>query len=382
MKYRKKVKTALTHAWDEKTTGIITSILKKTNFGQGTLANIGITESQILLKNIGKYVSGGPDGDILQAIFRAYEGVAFVFGDTKRTDFTVPVLKAFNEAKTDLSSGEPLPIEVLEGIRSTFHKKETQAKILKTASKTMTNKQRMLTQKKAQKEGVHIEFDPMTADIVDLYKMAYETGMTEEVWAAINKKAFDASRQIPIRFNSLGILVDNSYSMIGGDTQRMRPMAIAMSVMMTLKNTSDKCRVSLTSSESKLRRMATPMPGGETNIAKGLLLLIKEGVDAVFVISDGYENSPAGRTDEVVRALRSVGVETPIYHINPVAGAEAKTGLRSLSDLIPTLPLASPKAMGLMLFRAMMEVDVERGIHALIGMTLPLIENGRRRAIR
>ena len=49
----------------------------------------------------------------------------------------------------------------------------------------------------------------------------------------------------------------------------------------------------------------------------------------VFVLTDGYENAPAGRFAEVVRAVRQMGVETPIHQFSPVFAAEAR-GIRSL----------------------------------------------------
>jgi hypothetical protein len=108
-------------------------------------------------------------------------------------------------------------------------------------------------------------------------------------------------------------------------------------------------------------------------LATGLIDLIETGADAVFILSDGYENSPSGRVDEVMRLLEQIGIQTPVYHLNPVLGSESRSGLRMLSDRIPALPVSNPQGLGLTLTRAMIEVDVKRGIGALAYMVLPKI---------
>ncbi len=93
----------------------------------------------------------------------------------------------------------------------------------------------------------------------------------------------------------------------------------------------------------------------------------------VFVLTDGYENAPAGRFAEVVRAVRRMGVETPIHQFSPVFAAEAR-GIRSLCEAVPGLPVSKPEAIGLGLLKVLFEADVDRGAAALLGMVRPAIE--------
>ena len=101
--------------------------------------------------------------------------------------------------------------------------------------------------------------------------------------------------------------------------------------------------------------------------------LIQEVKKDVFVLTDGYENAPAGRFAEVVGAVRRMGVETPIHQFSPVFAAEAR-GIRSLCDAVPGLPVSKPEAIGLGLLKFLFEADVERGVEALLGMVRPAIE--------
>jgi hypothetical protein len=114
-------------------------------------------------------------------------------------------------------------------------------------------------------------------------------------------------------------------------------------------------------------------PRGETSLAHSLLdaLASDPAPEAIFVVSDGYENRPAGRLSEVVAAVRAMGIGTPILHLNPVFAAESKSpGLvRSLG--VPVLPASSPRALGLAFVRALLEADPRRGIDVLVGLARP-----------
>jgi hypothetical protein len=114
-------------------------------------------------------------------------------------------------------------------------------------------------------------------------------------------------------------------------------------------------------------------PAGDTSMGASLIALLKHDPDVVFVLTDGYENAPAGRFAEVVRAVRRMGVETPIHQFSPVFAAEAR-GIRSLCATVPGLPVGKPEAIGLGLLKALFEADVDRGAAALLGMVRPMIE--------
>jgi hypothetical protein len=117
-------------------------------------------------------------------------------------------------------------------------------------------------------------------------------------------------------------------------------------------------------------------PSGATSLAEGLVDLLVQNVDAVFVLSDGYENRPAGRFAEVVTAVRGMGIETPIFHLNPVFAAESK-GVRSLAESgVATLPVRAPEALGLGFVRGLLETEPARGLTALVGLALPPAEIG------
>ncbi len=359
VKYRKKIRKALEHAWDKRTTSVIKALVNK----QRTPS-----EETGLKDRIDRCLAPGADRE------KVLECISFILGNDG--GFTLPLLKAFGEAKQDISRGRILPPEVLEGIRGTCHKKVSRKRILElTRDSSMTEKQKALVQRKAKKLNVTVAFNPMARSAVELYILAYAEGMTDAIRDALKKKAADGARALPVRFGKVGVLLDDSFSMTGAETQKLRPMAISLSMKDVLVNIGETAAVRTASGRTIDGRNPLPRPMGETNLSTALIDLLQKRVDVVFILSDGYENAPSGRVDEVMHLLERIGCRTPIYHMNPVAGGESKGGLRTLSEKIPVMPVGNARELSLTLLRAMIEVDVKKGIEALASMALPKLTN-------
>lgn len=355
VKYRNKIRKALKHIWGKRTTSIIKSILlrKKEEWDS--------KEKAIIKKHIDKYRIGDSS--------KIYEFVSFILGNI--TQFSSDLLKARVEAAQDFEKGKILPREVMEGLRSVYHKDRTPGEVLKLTKETLTTKEKMKTQKKAKKHGVSVAFDVTKQNAVDLYIHAFETGMTEEIKEALKTKASQAATAIPVRFKNVGILVDASGSAFGNKTQKLRPMAITLATRDMLAAANDVVNVNYVGGK---QRDGLIYPAGETNLAKGLVELLRQEPEAVFIVSDGYENAPAGRVNEVIKALKKIGNTTPIYQISPVMGAET-SGLRILSEDIARIPLNDPKSISLGMVKVMLETNLEQGLMGLFNMTIrPLLE--------
>lgn len=358
VKYRSKVVASLTHAWGERMTGIIRSILEKDE--------IDAKEQGILNKRLVKFtkMDSGKTNDC------ALECVAFALG-AREDRFTIPLFKAFIDAKKDIKRGKILPIEVLEGIRSTYHKNISKEDILKLTKDSLTKGQKLAVQKRAKTAGIKVDIDPLDYDATRLYIYAFEVGMTPEIRSALDKKAADAAARFPTSFDSVGVLVDASRSMVGDKTQPLRPMAATLALSDMLSRVGRKSIVQCSGGEvdGDLIR-----PSGDTDLADGLINLLEQSPEAIFVVSDGYENAPAGRFSEVVTAVRELGDETPIYHLNPVYAAES-SGVRKLAvNDVPTLPASRPEAIGTAVVRGLIDQDPVQGINALLRVALATSE--------
>lgn len=366
VKYRTKVRNVLQHAWGVKTASIVNAILKKNPNDWND------KEKNIINKNVNRYI---PEGI---APVKVYDSIRFAFGD--ENNLSLDVHKAYIEAKGDIEAGKILPPEVLEGIRSTYHKDLPKEKVLEITKEVMTKTQKMTVQRKAKEAGVKIDMNPMDYDIVRLYIYAFEMGMTDEIMEALNKKAKEIAKKLPFSFDNISIILDNSDSMKGDASQKNRPISIALALRdvfeaMAKESITRYSNLNPTDcvKESKVTNECILIsPTGATDYARELVEAVQDDPDAIFIITDGYENSPSGRVAEVMDRLKGLGVTIPIYQINPVMSAEA-SGVRNLSEHIPTLPVNNPKAIGLGMIKAMIGNDVKQAIKGLLSMTVPLL---------
>jgi hypothetical protein len=357
VKYRRKMAEALTHAWGRRMASILRAILSQATAGWTD------KERSIVRAQIDRFA---PEATTA----RVRECLAFVLGANVAT--TLPLLVAYEGAKKDLAVGAKLPLEVLEGIRSVFHKETNREDVLRLTADGLTRVQRMTVQKKARAASIDVAMDPKEYDAVRLYLYAFEMGMTEEIARALHDKARLAASNLgrAFAYDSLGILVDASGSMQGGDDQKLRPMATVLALRDVLTHVG---RAEVVTIGGHLRDDGLVRPAGDTSLAGGLLTLLDKAPDAIFVLSDGYENRAAGRFAEVVTAVRALGITTPIYHLNPVFAAESR-GVRALCPgLVPTLPVNRPEALGLSFLRAVLAAEPMRGIHALVEAARPAL---------
>lgn len=357
VKYRRKLETGLVHAWGRRTASIMRAVLAK------SVEDRSNKERQFAQRQLGRFVAGNVE--------RVEQCVRFVLGDEE--GLTLRHLVAYRDAKHDLASGRMLPFETLEGLRSRFHRDKTSAEVLELTKSRLTTGQKIGLQRKAREAEVEVAFDPAHYDAVRLYVYAYEMGLTDTIREELRRKAKSTAARLPVRFEHAAILLDVSASMMGHETQAMRPISVALALRDVLAETAQ--RSTIVTSDGRVAPTAELIqPSGDTSLASGLISLLKREPDVVFVLTDGYENAPAGRVAEVIRAVRRIGVQTPVHQFSPVFAAESR-GIRSLSDAVMGMPVSNPEAIGLGLLKALFEADIDRGVAALMGMVRPAIES-------
>lgn len=363
VKYRSKMQRAFVHAWGRKMASVIRQILLRDR----RLWNA--KEQGIVQANLLRFA--GDQGA------KAAECVRFIFGDRSR--LSLPLLVAFEAAKTDLAAGKKLPLEVLQGIRGTFHPDVTKEQVLELAKDNLTKHQKIAVQRRAEEAGVKVDVDFKAYDAVKLYLYAFERGMNQEIADALEKRAARAAAALPNRWKSVGIVVDASKSMEGDRTQKLRPMAVTLALRDMLMAAAEHgvghyCGGDYGQQNGLVR------PMGDTAIADGLVQVLSHAnpPEAVFVLSDGYENAPSGRFAEVLAQVRELGIDTPVYHLNPVMAAEA-SGVKELApgDGVPTMPVQSPEALGATFIRGMIEAEPVKGINVLIRKALEAGPSGQ-----
>lgn len=365
VKYHDKVREALTHAWGEKNTGVIRAILAK------AMPEWATHEVSFIQKNVTRFM---PDwrGEGTEKRHERMEAVSFVLGNdgVGIGPFATDILRAYVDAPRDFDALSKLPPEVAEGFRAKYHPGRTVAQVLEVTKDKATAKQGARMQAAAEKRGVQVTFNPNSLSAAELYVYAYERGLTGEIQAALSRKAQKQAESWPMQYQRVGVVVDASYGMRGDETQKWRPIAAAMAMADVLALTAPSRTIIFAGGEEQANGLVYPQ--GATDLAGPLLQALEQSVDAVYLVSDGYENAPAGRVAEVMALVRAAGIATPVFQINPVFAGES-FGTRELAPgFVPVMALQNPVASTLAAVKqALLDGDLESGVRHILRMTVP-----------
>lgn len=350
VKYRTKMQEVLTHVYGVKKAKALVKIAR--NYVERDLFNTTY-EANTFRKNVTKY---GTDAQYTAKIFLFLmgEGYPEYYGATE-----FPVLSQFYRAKSSIEGCVNLPAEVLLGIvsdkahpqftelwGSEAKRKRTQKKIREMVETTTANQAMRQTKKNAEL-GVNkaVEIEEVT-DFLALYKTGYENGFTDTIRKAITDLA-QKKRFKDFLYEKVGVVVDTSTSMGGHRTEsKNTPRAIA----------SFTAEVLSASADTTVKTTGTY----GSDVATAFLDLVDDGeYDAIFVISDGYENAYDGLFNEVVQAWRSASDSTiPIYHVSPVTGSEVGAKVRSFGDQISTIAVNGPGGLVAQMTSKLLEQDI------------------------
>lgn len=354
VKYRRKLRVALRHALGVRQASLVRTLTDTP------------ADDRRLDALLGRHLPDAPGAHL--------EALNYVLGG--RREPTLPLLRAVRDARTDLDAGADLPFEVLAGIRSRFHKGTPHAAVLKLAQRhgTLSTAQKVAMQRSAEEQGVKLDFDPARADAIRLYVLALEVGITPAMREALDDKARRAANALPLRHERVGIVVDTSASMRGTAEGQYRPLATVLHLRDVLRHAATEARVIATGGAFDENGLARPE--GDTDLAAAVATLLQDDLDAIFLLTDGYENTPAGRVDEVLAQAASLGVRVPVYQLTPVLSAE-KQGVRALSTRLTALPVSRVEALPLALVRAAVQQDPERGLEGLFALARPMLEEVR-----
>jgi len=368
VKYRKKIYNALEHAWGKKLTSIIGKILY-----DRTPPNFFLNEKEfkILKQNIEKYVrSDSHVKEILPII-------CFILNNKLNNNelsdfvlFKVPIIRSFIEAKTDIKRGTKLPREVLEGIRSTYHKDISSAEVLELTKGSLSETAKLKVQKSAEKHGVSVSFNIEKQTPLNLYIHSYANGdMTSEIKEVLDKKAKEISKDIILDDREIGILLDASKSQYGSETQPFRPIALSQ-VFKDVLMSKAKCHLEITGGANGNGLL---IPEGDTDLGTNLIKLIKKEPDSIFILTDGYENSSAGRVNEIIEATKKIGLDIKFFQITPTTASES-SGIKKLSKNIIKVSSSDPKALNTSLVLAALKENPEDGLKKLLNITTKKLE--------
>ena len=356
VKFKSKLRTIFIHRYGQRRSSIIRDILaKSTN-------NRTEREMSILM---------GVFSNCNTPLAPMYEDMlAFVLNDklTRSLECDMPLIAKYVAAVGgDRKAVKGLPQEVAQGILASYYPGEDARKVSLQEGQ-MSQRTKMRQQRSASKVGVKLAFDPTKQSMVELYVYAHERKFTTGIQQALKSKAKTIAERMNVVCNNVAIVMDTSVSMRGKSDNAWRPIAVSEAIRDVLYASAESTR--LFSNHESVAPYTVSELGGATALARLVLEAIKSGPDAVFILSDGYENSPAGRVEEVVGAVRDLEIATPIYQLTAVMGAK-RFGARDLAPkYITTVPMRGPLTLHASMVRMMLVQDTQNALDLIVKMAL------------
>lgn len=354
VKYRNKLKSILMHVYGVKSSKALALVCKD------------YVESGIFRNERSRKLAHDSIGKFTNDFERAARAYLFIFGRGKKDYFLdaekYKITNQYYKAKTDIFSVDSVPEEVIVGLIgnknhpqhqelwSNKTKREDTLKQIRERNKVTSANQQVRQTKKNELLGVQKEVKvEQVTDFLALYKTGYETRFTPEINAAIDQLA-ERKKFRNFAYQNVGIILDKSASMLGHKVEsKNTPRAVADFTSKVLKKSCASAKIVETT-------------GQNSDIAGAFLSLVEDGTyDAIFILSDGYENSYDGLLNEVVTAWREMSNDaTPIYHASPVVGAETNAKVRSMGNQISTMAVSKPEAIAVQISSKLLEQDTKK----------------------
>ena len=292
---------------------------------------------------------------------------AFLFQLKRQKQFATPLYDAFLRAHYSRQAVFELPYSVADGFaaRHGIARDEFLQKI--EPRMTQAEKQR-LQQSADRRQGREMDVDlsrmPLTKLALYVLSLPIDERRkrADEFHAALLSSARKTIQRRPLPLGKAALVLDLSRSCWGSRERRRRPLAVAIATHYLVSVACETSRSFLTPNArghvgelSQQDHAFLIDAGGQTDLASPLLSALRWAPNQVLIVSDGYENDPAGAVSQIVDAYRRrLSSLHPIafIHANPVFDAEhfspkplaeqvVTIGLRDAEDLGPSLGFAT-----------------------------------------
>jgi hypothetical protein len=232
----------------------------------------------------------------------AREVFLFLFGQLQQSQFRL--LNAYLAARKNIEAGKGLPIKVLRGIKATFHPKISKHRL------------RRLAKRDKIKREVTEAAEDADESLVGWIRRYYRSDDPQTLITSLNTAIAQETLHIPHWLAHVYFIVDASASMRGFGNRQYNSMAIAIGLFKVFQQRIRQTQVAwigATPSDDD----TFPQPAGSTTIAPALIEAAKQKPDVIILISDGYENVEQGDTATVLKGIKQLGIQIPIFHIVP-----------------------------------------------------------------
>ncbi|MFE9010129.1 hypothetical protein [Streptomyces cyaneofuscatus] len=278
----------------------------------------------------------------LRCAGEAAEVGAFLFRPGKLPRYEHPLLDAWRRAHYEQGAVAELPFTVAEGFAARHGmKRET---FLKRAAPRMTRLERLRTQAAFQRTDVDLTVMPLTRLALYVLALPFEqrAARRTELTGALRTAARRAAGRHAGSWGRVHAVLDDSFSSSGSGQKRRRPLAVALACHHLLEALAapGAYRGLWTSGRGDALLVR---PWGPTPLGMRVLDALEPGPggaapDRLVIVSDGWDNAPAGLAGEVLRVWRArldPGWRTAVVHVNPVYDADG-FDVRRLAAGVPT----------------------------------------------
>lgn len=288
----------------------------------------------------------------------------FSFLFDKKPEVEEELLKVALKAKKDKEAVFKLPYSIAIGYKN-LHKIPDEEFYEKIKGQ-MTKAEKLRLQETAKEAGTEVEVSLASYEPIKLLK--YFRLATDKADLKVFEKACQRlAERIPFAFGKVAIIIDNSPSMYGSFEKKFHPISVAEAITNVMAFLSKKAKIYLTSNgkESSIKPFLTKLEGS-SDLATALLNALKDEPEILIIISDGYENSPAGLAHQILQAylLKILG-KTMILHINPVYAPESKD-IKTLHDKILTMGIRDTNQLMLILLIALAHFKKTKEIQKIL----------------
>ncbi|ARF72186.1 hypothetical protein B7C62_07790 [Kitasatospora albolonga] len=277
---------------------------------------------------------------------RMAEVGAFLFRPGKLPRYGHPLLDAWRRAHYEQGAVAELPFSVAEGFAARHGMKR--AVFLERAAPRMTRLERLRTQEQRavgdRRPDVDLAVMPLTrlALYVLALPFAQRAARRAELTGALRTAARRAAGGHAGSWGRVHAVLDDSFSSSGSGQKRRRPLAVALACHYLLEALAapGAYRAVWTSGRGDALLVR---PWGPTPLGMRVLDALEPGPggavpDRLVIVSDGWDNAPAGLAGEVLRVWRrrlDPGRRTAVVHVNPVYDSEG-FDVRRLAAGVPT----------------------------------------------
>ena len=278
-----------------------------------------------------------------------------------------PLLTKSLAARQNIEQGEGLPKETLLGLRGIYHKQVPVKKIAYLSAVTpqtvhqdgplteyykaeFSRQAHQSTEAPEQEESLLTRLSRVFAASEQEATEAHVSTDEYKV-AALLEQALESVPQVEGR---LGIALDLSSSMISSGERLHHPVALALALVRLLRARVRESVFAQIGGSISLDEETLPTPQGVTDIATSIVRVARDQPQALFVITDGYENTRPGDAEQVVQGLRNLGLTMPVCQVVPLFAAFENLSQRKLGANIPVIPVAHEEGVRELLARVML----------------------------